>query len=229
MAELTNLNPRGIRVSPDYEQTTYHFYFCIIDVMATDEIDPNKFSMSPIRAGATEVHFQYSGTLVEPTSPTGRISIMLPLIHDQNLAQPNFEGTNLSFTITDAAGNSARGNPNQGRPPVVPAVDLSEQLIATILIFNSETTDSAFVGLIVNTAYNLDGTSSEGGYGNLLTLFSEDQVLYGGLSEQDGLPPLAAFGVMPYDPNGYQKVYISASENVHSEEYAFECNSYHTF
>lgn len=229
MPELNNLNPRGIRVSPDYEQLTYHFYFCIIDVMATDGIDPSKFSISPIKAGDTEIHFQYSGTLVEPTSPTGRISIMLPLIHDQNLAQPNFQGTNLSFTITDAAGNTARGNPNQGRPPVIPAVDLSEQLIATTLIFNSETTDSAFVGLMVNTAYDLDGTRSDGGYENLLTLLSVDQVLYGGLSEHDSLPPLAAFGVKLYDPSGYKKVCISASENVHSDEYAFECNSYHTF
>jgi hypothetical protein len=147
----------------------------------------------------------------------------------QKRAQPNAKGDNLSFTVTDKDGNTSGGNPNKGRPPVVPAVDRSQQLISSVLIFQSETVSSCyFVGVIVNSAYAIGGENGDGGYSNALQLGTSDTVIEGSLQVKVDKNPVAAYGVIPSLLNQYDTIRISAGSVV-SADLDFSYDSIHTF
>lgn len=229
MATLKKLNPRGIRISPAYHEDTYHYYLCVLDVSAAAGIDPTKFKLEAIAQGDTVIKFKYEGTLSDPAPDDSLVTLMLPLVLSQKLAQPNAKGDNLSFTVTDKDGNSSGGNPNKGRPPVVPAVDRSEQLISTVLIFQSATVSSSyFVGVILNTAYAIGGESGAGGYSNAVLLGTSDTVIEGALQVKAGKNPVAACGVIPSSLNTYDTIRISAGSVVASD-LSFTYDSIHTF
>lgn len=229
MATLKNVNPRGIRVSPAYQQDTYHYYLCLLDVSATAGVDPSKFKLEAIAQDDTVIKFKYEGTLSDPTADDSLVTLMLPVVLSQKLAKPNAKGDNLSFTVTDKDGNSSGGNPNKGRPPVVPAVDRTQGLISSALIFQSETvTTCYFVGVIVNTAYAIGGETGDGGYSNALQLGTSDTVIEGSLQAKADKNPVAAYGVIPSSPNAYDTIRISAGTVV-SSDLNFDYGTVHTF
>lgn len=229
MATLQKLNPRGIRISPAYKQDTVHYYLCILDVNASSNIDQSKFKLHEIKDGDTVIKFTYEGTLSEPSPNDTLVSLMLPLVVSQKLAQPDEAGTNLSFTITDAAQNVATGNPNKGKPPVVAAVDRSSGLVSSTIICQSETaTDNYFVAVIVNTAIAIAGESSDGGYANAFELGPEGSVLVGTLQPLANKGPVAAIGLLPSSLNQYDTIRIQAGTIVSSDQ-SFTYDTIHPF
>lgn len=230
MATLEHLNPRGIRISPKHKENAHHYYLCLVDVSATAAVDPTKFKLEAVAQGDTVIKFKYEGTLSDPSADDSLVTLMLPVVLSQKLAQPNANGDNLSFTVTDKNNNVCSGNPNQGRPPVVPAVDRSQSLISKVLFFQSQTVSSCyFVGVIVNSAYNIAGESSDSGFNNALLLGTSDTVIEGSLQvKTDKHHPVAAFGVIPSDLDAYNTIRIQAG-NVVSPDLPVTYEDFHIF
>ncbi|GEM_PF-6345209 len=184
MQVLQNTNLRGVRISPENKADTIHYYLCVIDQPAGTDVGENLFYINPEGQTDTEIQIGYLGVLQDPAPGEAIVTYMLPVFTNQQMQQP--DGDNLTITVTDSNGNTASGNPNRGKPPVVAPVDRSGTLTPSVLIFQSESNrDNYFVGVIANTFIDENGVYMTSGYGPYFPL------------QQDPDNPVLLTGILP--------------------------------
>lgn len=212
MATLTNTNLRGIRISPKNKADTIHYYQCVIDQPVGVIVGENEFYINEAAQTDTEIHIIYLGVLQDINPDDAVVTYMLPVFTSQRLQQP--DGDNLSIIVTDSNGNTASGNPNRGKPPVVAPVDRSATLTPTVLIFQSESNPANyFVGVIANTFINEDGVYLDSGYGPYFPLqpATENPVQLSGILPsivQTEPGAVAAMGSISSSLNQYSSVVL---------------------
>ncbi len=221
MAELTNANFRGIRITPEGKSQSYHYYLCVIDQPQGSSFDPSQVSIIEPQVGDTELKFSYNGTLQNPDTVNDLVwTFALPIYTNQKIAT---DTDNLTVTITDNSpdNNFAKGVPNKGKPPVVQPVDGQHDLTANFVGFKCQTGVSSplyILGIIVNTNFYLsDGkTLSNGGYSNsfIVNVNTEIGTLSASLNPLQGKGPVAAFGIVSTMGNwqGYTPITIKAGD-----------------
>lgn len=225
MATLNNTNLRGIRISPENKADTVHYYQCVIDQPVGVSVGENQFYINEEAQTDTEIHVIYLGVLQDPTADEAVVTYMLPVFTNQHLQQPT--GDNLTIIVTDSNGNTASGNPNRGKPPVVAPVDRGATLTPSVLIFQSESNpDNYFVGVIANTFINEDGVYMTSGYGPYFPLQpdTENPVQLTGilpLVVQDDPGVVAAMGSISSTLNQYSSVVLQ-EYTISSEPVSFD-------
>jgi hypothetical protein len=230
MATLLNTNLRGTRISPENKANTIHYYQCVIDQPAGWNVGENLFYINEAAQTDTEIHIIYLGVLQDPSPDQAVVTYILPVITSQRLQQP--DGDNLKIIVTDSDGNTASGNPNRGKPPVVTPVDRSETLTPTIIIFQSESnSDNYFVGVIANTFINEDGVYLSSGYGPYFPLIPDTEnptQLSGTLAlvVQDDPGAVAAMGSISSKLNQYTSVVLQ-EYTVSSDPVAIDYETIH--
>ncbi len=212
MATLNNTNLRGIRISPENKADTIHYYQCVIDQPAGWSVGENLFYINESAQTATEIHIIYLGALQDINPDEEVVTYMLPVVTSQKLQQP--DGNNLKIIVTDSNGNTATGNPNRGKPPVVAPIDRSATLTPTVLVFQSESnTANYFIGVLANTFVNKDGVYLDSGFGPYFPLQpdTENPVQLCGslpLIPQNDPGAVAAMGSISSSLNQYSSVVL---------------------
>jgi hypothetical protein len=202
MAQLQNLNFRGIRITPVGKNQGYHYYLCVFDQPQGIFINPSDLDIISPNPGDTNLQFTYSGTLVD-VDPTNDLvwTNVLPLYTNQQIANTD----DLTCSLTDASGNIVTGKPNQGKPPVVQPVDTQHTLIPQYQFFKCQTGESSptlIMAAIVNTNFYKPGSGelTEGGYSNsyIITQNTAQSTFSGSLSSKPGKGPVATLGITSF-------------------------------
>lgn len=213
MAILNNANVRGTIVTSKQHENDVFQYLILIDQPASSPIEPVMFMFAePGGPGATVMNYNFMGTLVDPVPGEKVITYMLPMCVSKNIADPDESGTNLTVVITDSQGNTASGNPNQGRPPVIKFMDRGGTFTASTAVILSASNNAlsnpldadCFLITLVNTLPNggftkyFQSISPTDNYTNLLAT----------LNPEAGKQVVLVTGAFPSAWDQYGSVYI---------------------
>jgi hypothetical protein len=201
MASL-NLNLRGMLIEPKHKEFI-HYYFMVIDIPG----DGSSFDPSLLSAGTQNgdaLSYTYNGTL-----PADNGGSFTTVIFSVFTVQTGNSTELTTVTVTDSNNNTATGDPNKKRPPIVESVNRDGQMITANKVFLSESNTSAtnyFIAVMVNTL-------PDGGYSNTFTSINPSGVnLMCTLTPLTGKSPVCVIGVAPSSYSGqYQWAYIQTT------------------
>lgn len=208
MSDSNSYNLRGIRISPQDQSDTIHYYVVIMEQPSNHPLDTSKITQEPIKKGDTSVTFNYDGTFHPIEEGSIPVTYLVGMITSQDLAQPDPTGNNLEVNFTDSHGTTIKGNPNKGKPPVVEFVDTDQSLTPTTVIMQSANClENFFVAVLVKTVD--PGLGIDGGYANHMTMSATGTTITANLNQDTDSTAVTAIGVFPSLLDQYENIIIT--------------------
>lgn len=204
MANFDQYNVRGLWIQPQ-NRADVSYFFGVIDLPGND-LSASDFSINyhPENPQPNTIYFTYNGDFNALNGDPQTFN--LPL-YTYNPLDIGYNDTT-AIVLTDNQGNVIPGNPNKGRPPILPidaVPDNPNGYYPNNVVFASDTLldgggNYQYYFVVVMTSTQTVSPLPEGGYKNTFGGFSPspDGITMGcSLYPVDSLPALAVAGVFP--------------------------------